>query len=106
MRWKSRQAGRFHARRGDRFRRPGSDVIHRDAGGCPIIEIGNEATSDPASPPDARTVLEEWRNGLATPEHMLGVVTNDEMEIGGGAVVSEADDGYWIGTWTWVGDKG
>jgi hypothetical protein len=26
-------------------------------------------------------VLEEWRNGLATPEQMLRVVTNDELGV-------------------------
>ena len=31
---------------------------------------------------EARTVFEEWRNGLATPEQMRRVVTNDELEVG------------------------
>jgi hypothetical protein len=52
----------------------------------------------------ARTVLEEWRNGLATPEQMLRVVTNDELEIGGDAVMSEADDGYRIAPGSGLGE--
>ena len=53
------------------------------------------AVSDSRFAADARTVFEEWRNGLATPEQ----IPNHELEVGGGAVVSEADDGPGLGTW-------
>jgi len=50
------------------------------------------AVSDSRFAADARTEFEEWRNGLATPEQ----IPNHELEVGGGAVVSEADEGWVI----------
>lgn len=48
---------------------------------------------------DARTVLEERCGDLTASEPMRLVVTNHELEVGGGAMVSEAYDGHWISTW-------
>ena len=60
----------------------------------------------PASPRTPAPCLRSGATAGPTSEQMLRVVTNDELEMGDGAVVSEADDGYWISTWTWVGDEG
>jgi hypothetical protein len=60
------------------------------------------AASDSKFADDARAVLAEWRTGLATPA-IEAVETDNELEVGGGAVVSLGSDGYWISTWTWVG---
>jgi hypothetical protein len=97
--------GRNRATAGDCRSAPGA-AFHQDfiPHGHAVDLLVKIAASDARFAADARAVLEEWRNGLATPEQMRRVVTNDELEVGGGAVVSEADDGYWITTWTWVGD--
>ena len=42
---------------------------------------------------------------LATPEQIrvaTNVHANGECEIDDGALVSEADDGYWVQAWVWV----
>ena len=53
---------------------------------------------------EARETLAEWRNSLATPAQMAALGTDNKLEVGGGAVVSQAPEegGFWISTWSWV----
>jgi hypothetical protein len=59
---------------------------------------------------EASLSIENWKNSLATPAQIAKVRTNDDLEIDDdGACVSIgfSDDGkgFFIQTWTWVGEQ-
>lgn len=66
-----------------------------------LAEIAKDASQPYAF--HAGVVLNNWRGALATPAQIAMVETGDELEIdSNGACVSEADEGFWIQTWSWV----